>query len=303
MLNIGDFARLGGVSIRTLHHYDSLGLLPPAEVDDASGWRRYEFGQLAQLNRIVTLKSLGFTLEEVGEMLRADDSDPVVRALLERRRDAMRDQVRELHHRLAQVDARLRLIEGTHGMSNPQVSVKKVEAMQLAGLTSMVPADTDDFARAVEAQFTKAAEYMDTAAAPQIAPVGRYVPPSPRDAGGTEVTTGYVAGDVPGLARIELPPARVASIIHRGPMSTVGLSYQTVVVWAVQHGYDEQQVTTAPQRMVFLEAEGTDQTDWVVDVQLELPTGITPGGLDHMQEVSNPPPATPDAANDLRDHP
>ncbi|MGH3476596.1 MAG: MerR family transcriptional regulator [Nocardioidaceae bacterium] len=271
MLNIGDFARLGGVSIRTLHHYDSLGLLPPVEVDDASGWRRYELSQLAQLNRIVTLKSLGFTLDEVGEMLEAESDDPLVRARLERRRDAMLDQVRELHHRLAQVEARLRLIEGAHGMSKPQVSVKNVEAIQLAGLTSTVPADTDDFARAVEAQFTKVAEYMDTATASQIAPVGRYVPASPPNVGGTEVTTGYVAEDVPGLARIEMPPARVASVIHRGPMSTVGLSYQTVVGWAVEHGYDEQDVTTAPQRMVFLEADGIDQADWVVDVQLELP--------------------------------
>ena len=89
MLNIGDFAPLGGVSVRMLRHYDDLGLLRPVEVDAWTGRRHYEVTQLGDLNRLVAFKDLGFTLEQVGDLLR--------------------DGVEE-------VDARLRLIESEHGM-------------------------------------------------------------------------------------------------------------------------------------------------------------------------------------------
>jgi DNA-binding transcriptional MerR regulator len=69
MLSIGDFARHGRVSVRMLRYYDTLGLLRPARVDSASGYRFYAAGQLARLNRIVALKDLGFTLDQVRAML------------------------------------------------------------------------------------------------------------------------------------------------------------------------------------------------------------------------------------------
>ena len=64
MFTIGDFARLGQVSVRMLRHYDGIGLLQPARVD-RNGYRRYGAHQLARLNRIVAMKDLGFTLEQV----------------------------------------------------------------------------------------------------------------------------------------------------------------------------------------------------------------------------------------------
>ncbi|MFD6215421.1 MerR family transcriptional regulator, partial [Nocardia salmonicida] len=69
MFSIGDFARHGQVSVRMLRHYDAVGLLPPARVDAATGYRFYAAAQLARLNRLIALKELGFTLEQVGRML------------------------------------------------------------------------------------------------------------------------------------------------------------------------------------------------------------------------------------------
>ena len=62
MFSIGEFARHGRVSVRMLRHYDAIGLLRPASVDAATGYRFYQAGQLAELNRIIALKDLGFTL-------------------------------------------------------------------------------------------------------------------------------------------------------------------------------------------------------------------------------------------------
>ena len=69
MLSIGEFARLAGVSVRMLRHYDQLGLLRPERVDPHSGYRRYAAAQLERANQLVALKDLGFTLEQVGVLL------------------------------------------------------------------------------------------------------------------------------------------------------------------------------------------------------------------------------------------
>ena len=69
MFNIGEFARLGGVSARTLRHYDEIGLLRPATVDPGSGYRGYTAAQLGELNRIMALKELGLSLPQVRRLL------------------------------------------------------------------------------------------------------------------------------------------------------------------------------------------------------------------------------------------
>ena len=69
MFNIGEFARLGGVSVRALRHYDEIGLLRPAKVDPLTGYRGYSAAQLGQLNRIMALKELGLSLVQARRLL------------------------------------------------------------------------------------------------------------------------------------------------------------------------------------------------------------------------------------------
>src|SRR5262245_46485860 len=69
VFSIGEFARHGRVSVRMLRHYDALGLLRPAHVDPASGYRYYAAAQLSDLNRIVALTGLGFTLKQARGIL------------------------------------------------------------------------------------------------------------------------------------------------------------------------------------------------------------------------------------------
>ena len=66
MIRIGDFSKLSRVSVKTLRFYDEMGLLKPVEVDRFTGYRYYEFDQLPRLYRILALKDLGFSLEEIG---------------------------------------------------------------------------------------------------------------------------------------------------------------------------------------------------------------------------------------------
>jgi len=75
VLKIGDFSKLAHVTVKTLRYYDELGLLKPVWSDRYSGYRFYSLEQLPRLNRILALKDLGFSLEQIRELL-AEDLPP-----------------------------------------------------------------------------------------------------------------------------------------------------------------------------------------------------------------------------------
>lgn len=65
---IGEFSKLNRVTVKTLRHYEEIGLLVPSQVDKWTGYRYYDVCQLGRMNTIRYLKELGFTLEEIGEL-------------------------------------------------------------------------------------------------------------------------------------------------------------------------------------------------------------------------------------------
>jgi DNA-binding transcriptional MerR regulator len=106
--SIGQFARLGGVSVRMLRHYDEIGLLRPESVDSWSGYRSYGVAQVPTLQRIVALKELGFTLQQVSTIVhgRLDAGD--LHALLVERRNHLVAEIDAAHAQLARIDQMLR---------------------------------------------------------------------------------------------------------------------------------------------------------------------------------------------------
>jgi DNA-binding transcriptional MerR regulator len=107
----GAFARLAQVSVRTLHHYDDIGLLPPARVDPQTGYRWYAADQLHRLNRILALRDLGLPLTEVREVVDDEVSLDELRGMLRLRQAEAHERVAAEAERLVRVEARLRQIE------------------------------------------------------------------------------------------------------------------------------------------------------------------------------------------------
>src|SRR6266496_2382683 len=135
MFAIGDFARHGRVSVRMLRHYDAIGLLRPAHVDPATGYRSYTAGQLARLNRIVALKDLGFTLEQVRAILDDKVGIDELRGMLRLRQAELQSQIATDSARLAQVEARLQIIEREGAMPADDVQIKRIPGIRAAELT------------------------------------------------------------------------------------------------------------------------------------------------------------------------
>jgi DNA-binding transcriptional MerR regulator len=102
LLAIGQFSRLTGLTIGTLRHYDELGVLVPARVDPATGYRRYRRSQVGDGRTAALLRELELPLDEVREVLALDDG-AARRALLARHRDRVSARVTRLHRVLHQL--------------------------------------------------------------------------------------------------------------------------------------------------------------------------------------------------------
>jgi len=111
MIKIGDFSRISRVPVKTLRYYDEVGLLKPVEVDRFTGYRYYSLDQLSRLNRILALKDLGFSLEQIAQLLDENLPAAQIRGMLRMKQAELQDRVREEQERLARVEARLRQIE------------------------------------------------------------------------------------------------------------------------------------------------------------------------------------------------
>ena len=127
MIRIGDFSRLSQTPVSTLRYYDALGVLKPVEVDHFTGYRYYTYDQLTRLQRILALKDLGFSLDEIANFL--DDRLPIrdVRELLLCKRAALREQVQDQHERLDQINAWLKQIEMENNMTTASIRTARTE--------------------------------------------------------------------------------------------------------------------------------------------------------------------------------
>ncbi|NMC54899.1 MAG: MerR family transcriptional regulator [Chloroflexi bacterium] len=149
MIKIGDFSNLAHVTVKTLHHYDQIGLLRPAHIDRFTGYRYYALEQLARLNRILALKDLGFSLDEVRQMLGEDLDVSELRGMLRLKQAELKRQLESEQARLARIESRLREIERGGRLPASEVVLKPVGAVSaLAG--RLVAADEGEVPRAPE---------------------------------------------------------------------------------------------------------------------------------------------------------
>jgi DNA-binding transcriptional MerR regulator len=243
MFSIGEFAQHGRVSVRMLRHYDAIGLLRPACVDPVTGYRSYQASQLAQLNRVIALKDLGFTLQQVQEIMAEQVSAAELRGMLRLRRAEIQSRIDAETSRLARVEARLATIEDEARVPVDGVVIKGLAPVRVAELAGVAgsyepeaitpviqPLYCDLWQRMASAPVTAAgpamAYYEDAPASDGAIVVHAAVPV----AGGTDGDHGFAVVD---MAEVD----RAAVIIHRGSMDDVLPAVQALARWIDASGY------------------------------------------------------------------
>jgi DNA-binding transcriptional MerR regulator len=242
MFAIGEFARHGRVSVRMLRHYDAIGLLEPLRVDAATGYRFYDASQLSRLNRIVALKNLGFTLEQVASIINDQVSTAELRGMLMLRQAELEQQITLGSAQLAQVEARLLAIESEASEPAPVV-VKGIAATRVAELTGLAAGYEPQFITPViQSLYRDLGCLLSEAGIAVTGPAIAYYDDAGDDAGSIEVHAALPiagqAGGQHGIPVVELDRIdAAATLIHQGSMDNVLPSYQALARWIDANGY------------------------------------------------------------------
>ncbi len=235
MLKIGDFSRLSQVSVDTLRYYDSLGLLKPTQVDPLTGYRYYAYQQLGRLNRILALKDLGLSLEQISAMLTGEVSAEQLQGMLKLKRAEIEQHLNDEHERLARVEARLRQIERETDMAGYEVVVKQVRPQLVASMRRVMPAHNQ-----IIPLYEELLRYLATHDLTQCRPITIW-----RDEGYREhdVDTEAVLtlpAPIPATDKVrvyELPGGSMASVVHNGAFNSLHRAYQALNAWIDTSGY------------------------------------------------------------------
>lgn len=267
MFTIGDFARHGRVSVRMLRHYDAIGLLRPARTDPVSGYRFYAAGQLARLNRVIALKDLGFTLQQVRTILDEEVGPEELRGMLRLRRAELEEAVAAGAARLAQVEARLRSIESEGHMSAHDVVVKRIPAVRVAQLTGTAASFApEDIGPVVGPLFEELCRALDAAGLVPAGPgIAHYEDTPDGDAilAHAALPVTGTPGTGHGFEVVDLPAIEAAAtVVHRGPMEHIVPTSQTLARWIDTNGHR----STGYPRELYLEVP-EDRAQWVTELQ------------------------------------
>jgi DNA-binding transcriptional MerR regulator/effector-binding domain-containing protein len=268
MFSIGEFARHGCISVRMLRHYDTIGLLRPAFVDPVSGYRFYQASQLAELNRVIALKDLGFTLEQVQAILREQVSVAELRGMLRLRRAEIHARIEAETARLARVEARLATIEEESSMPADAVIIKQLTPLRVGELTgSAAGYEPEAITPVIQPLYSGLWRQMSSAGVSATGPAIAYYEDTPAGDGtivvhaAMPVAAGTHGDD--GFSVVDLPGARAAaSIIHRGSMDHVLSTVQALARWIDAGGYRP----AGYAREVTLECPA-DRDQWVTELQ------------------------------------
>lgn len=224
MLAIGEFSRLTHLSVRTLRRYHDAGLLEPAAVDPATGYRSYSPDQIPTAQVVHRLRELGVPLADVRRILRA--TAPADRAAL------VADHLERLE---AELDATRAAVASLRRLLQPEPPTRDVQIRAVPATT--VAAVEDDVAyEDVVAWYAGAMAELDAAVGePGGVPGGLY-DNALFEQGRGHVLVYWPTASPPRAGRVRpvtLPPVELAVTTHVGPHDDIDVTYGELGAWVV----------------------------------------------------------------------
>lgn len=154
MYKIGAFAQICQVSVQTLRYYERLGLLSPEQTDPFTNYRYYTLRQIEQVNRILALKELGLTLEQIRDFVSDNISNEQVEAMLKAKYAEIQQVIAAEQERLNHIAFHIRLLEKENKMSDNDMTIKTIEPMRILSYVATYDSDAagrDMFRKAIAA--------------------------------------------------------------------------------------------------------------------------------------------------------
>jgi DNA-binding transcriptional MerR regulator len=233
VFKIGEFSALTRISIKTLRYYDETGLLCPAHVDRGTGYRYYSAQQLPRLHRILALKDLGFSLEQIGRALDGNITPQELRGMVMLRRVEQENCVREERERLVRLETLIKFME-QESMMSADVVIKEVEPQWIVSVREILSNYP-----AVGALYPKVIDQIGNPADLGL-PIAIWhdMEHKERDVDGEAGFLLKQPLDTHGTANMyQLDGATVASYMHHGGFNRLTEAYQNVMRWIEDNHY------------------------------------------------------------------
>lgn len=278
MFRIGDFAKIARVSGRQLRHYDRLGLLVPAHTERTTGYRYYSAEQLPRLNRLLALKALGFSLEQIGRMLNDQVSAAELRGMLSMRKAQLEQSLAEEQVKLRHVESRILQIEEQGVLRDYDVTLKSEPERDFLSTRRSFP-DMEQAVQAIGLAAKRGAAQLRRTVRDRLIVVAH----SDFEDEGIDLELGFTLSR-PVNTRVELDDDMVmalrrleavetmASIVRAGPADQTHLAYGALGIWMEANDFR----IDGPCREVFLELPFSDPANNHVVMEIQFP--VAKGG-------------------------
>ena len=243
MFTVGEFSRIARVSKRLLRYYDQIGLFGPARTDDMTGYRNYDSTQLPELNRIISLKEMGFSLEEIQKAIDEDISVEELTRLLTLKKSEIEKTVDQQLAVIQRIESRLNSYGGT--APEYEIVLKDIEAVDYLFFREVCP---------TPAEGGQVVAALIESVSPTRREIGHLMFIMQSDGFEQENVDskfGYILAGAPkgdyhiNLGKSQFPleiehlaaVPMAATLAYRGDINTVETAYHALGQWIEQNGY------------------------------------------------------------------
>ncbi len=271
MFTVGEFSRLARVSKRLLRDYDEIGLLKPSHTDPATGYRYYSARQMPALNRILALKDLGLSLDQIQRMLSEQVTTDELQGMLLMKKAEIEQQLQEELQRIHSIEARLQYLRRAEADGPFDVVIKPIPAQPALSVRTVV--DTLDDGLGIFGQMM--------AVLPEKSGHGLFfammhsdgLDDSPLDIELGRTITAKTHTPVLLQSGLELHfrelPAvpTMATYVVQGPSANLLIGYSVIGTWAEANGY---RLVGVPREVALQLPQAADWHDAIAEIQFPV---------------------------------
>jgi DNA-binding transcriptional MerR regulator len=251
LFSIGEFSRITGLTVKTIRLYHEKGVLPPAWIDDETGYRYFDRSDVERARVVYRLRELDFPLAEIRDLLAADDDsdESGILPLLERQRERIQERQSGLNRIAASLDeviAREREAFAMVEQDGFEVEVKELAPLKVAGLRWQ--GSYADTGKALGQVCRRYGRYT------RGKPFNLYYDVDVKDEG-ADVESCVPVDEAPeaeGFAVHTLPGGRCVSLIHKGPYEEIHRTWARVMAYVQEQGW----TATLPYREIYVKGPG-----------------------------------------------
>lgn len=266
MYKIGLFSKINKITVKALRHYDEIGLLKPAYIDVESGYRFYSSEQLPDIHKIMSLRQMGFSLDEIGAIINGAEAS----VYFENRKVELKNVISKNKQQLMQISNYLKELKGEQKMSY-EVVIKELPEVIVASMRQVIP----DYSALNDLCPNVMAKEMQRVGCVCAQPAycfniyhdGEYKETDIDVEICESVVENRGDTDVIKFKTMNKVPA-AACVMHKGAYNELGNAYSAVFKWIEQNGY----IIADHPRESFIDGiwNKDNPSQWLTEVQVPV---------------------------------